>query len=249
MGNWSKLKTCKLAFILFAFLAFPTSALSQTGVGQQKGSPVSLIPFQDGAFFNSGRSQLNADALNSFDFKKSYGPGGLDKALFFAVYNQNSQAMVRWMSITDVSAYPIMFGTPVSFWIAHAVGGMKGSEALEMSVSWVGATGGSLVLKHLIKRVRPFAFLTDVVAKPGYAGAKGLGTEASMPSGHAAIIFALATTMSLQHPEWYAVTPSTLIAASVATSRVWLGVHYPSDVAAGAILGISSAVILHLLIN
>jgi undecaprenyl-diphosphatase len=58
----------------------------------------------------------------------------------------------------------------------------------------------------------------------------------SFPSGHSANAFALATILALTFP-WMAF-PALVVAASVAASRVVLGVHFPSDVAAGSLLGI-----------
>lgn len=239
MGNLLKLKRFKQALIVWALLLviYPAEA-------QPTDLRILLVQrpyqvFDNGDFFDSGRSISKSSALNTFY--------GVDKTLFFAVYSDNSPAMTRWMSSSDFLAYPIIFGTPVTALILMGVREDDYHNALELSASWAGAVGGSLLLKRLVKRTRPFAALKGVVAKTSYAGAKGLNSNASMPSGHTSIAFALATSLSVQHPEWYVVLPSALIASSIATSRVWLGVHYPSDVAIGAVLGVTSAVVVHFL--
>jgi membrane-associated phospholipid phosphatase len=63
----------------------------------------------------------------------------------------------------------------------------------------------------------------------------------SFPSGHTSDAFATATSLSIAFPKWYVIAPSFLWACSVGYSRMDLGVHYPSDVMAGAIIGAGSA--------
>jgi membrane-associated phospholipid phosphatase len=68
-----------------------------------------------------------------------------------------------------------------------------------------------------------------------------------MPSGHASLAAAIAMSWSLSHPKWYVIAPGAVWASSVALSRVWLGVHYPSDILAGTLLGAGIGVGVHLL--
>lgn len=63
-------------------------------------------------------------------------------------------------------------------------------------------------------------------------------TTTSFPSGHSASAFAFATGLALQAPGWGAALAP--VAASVAFSRVYTGVHYPSDVVTGAALGVAA---------
>jgi undecaprenyl-diphosphatase len=67
----------------------------------------------------------------------------------------------------------------------------------------------------------------------------------SLPSGHATVAFACATVLALAVPRlrwgFYA------LAALIAFSRVYVGVHYPFDVAAGAVLGVTLAIALRML--
>ena len=61
----------------------------------------------------------------------------------------------------------------------------------------------------------------------------------SFPSGHATVAFACATALALAVPRL--VLPFFALAALIAWSRVYVGVHYPLDVLAGAVLGVALA--------
>lgn len=92
----------------------------------------------------------------------------------------------------------------------------------------------TLGAKNIFQRPRPYNTYPDLNAY------RRLGSYA-FPSGHTSIAFTTATALSLHYPEWYVVVPSYLWAASVGYSRMYLGVHYPSDVLVGAILGTGCA--------
>jgi undecaprenyl-diphosphatase len=67
----------------------------------------------------------------------------------------------------------------------------------------------------------------------------------SFPSGHATVSFACATTLALAVPRLR--IPLYVLAALIAFSRVYVGVHYPFDVLAGALLGVGLAIALRTL--
>jgi len=92
----------------------------------------------------------------------------------------------------------------------------------------------NFALKKLFKRPRPF--LLHVSLTPVYKP-----SQYSFPSGHTSASFSTATALSMAYPKWYVIAPSFLWAGTVGYSRVYLGVHNPSDVVAGAILGAGTA--------
>jgi undecaprenyl-diphosphatase len=91
-------------------------------------------------------------------------------------------------------------------------------------------------LKHLVHRPRPFVQQT-VILRVSPADAAALGNDRSFPSGHAANAFMVAALLS----EWLRRKRYCLygMAAWVALSRIYLGVHYTGDVLVGACLGFS----------
>ncbi len=100
------------------------------------------------------------------------------------------------------------------------------------------STAATVALKYGVNRKRPFVTYPDI-QKVADAGSY------SFPSGHTSDAFATATSLSLAFPKWYVITPSFLWACSVGYSRMDLGVHYPSDVLAGAIVGAGSAFVCY----
>jgi undecaprenyl-diphosphatase len=67
----------------------------------------------------------------------------------------------------------------------------------------------------------------------------------SFPSGHATVSFACATVLALAVPRLR--VPLFVLAALISFSRVYVGVHYPFDVLAGAVLGVAIAIALRML--
>jgi len=69
-----------------------------------------------------------------------------------------------------------------------------------------------------------------------------LPTDPSFPSGHASVSFACAVMLALTVPRLAA--PALVLAAAIAYSRLYLGVHYPLDVLGGGVLGTAVAIAL-----
>jgi membrane-associated phospholipid phosphatase len=95
------------------------------------------------------------------------------------------------------------------------------------------------ILKPIVHRTRPGdAYPNEIFPNSPTHGS-------SFPSGHTTLAFATATTIALEYKKWYITVPAYLWAGSVGYSRMYLGKHYPTDVLAGAAIGIGGAYLGH----
>lgn len=97
-------------------------------------------------------------------------------------------------------------------------------------------TAGSRLIKPWIHRPRPFV---TVAADRPLMEAGGY----SFPSGHSANSFAACVLLGLAYRRWLGAL--LCFAATIAFSRVYVGVHYPSDVLAGSFLGAAVGLLVH----
>jgi undecaprenyl-diphosphatase len=100
-----------------------------------------------------------------------------------------------------------------------------GLAVLAIALSDLGAN----LVKHLIQRIRPCHLIADAHLLAGCT------RSFAMPSNHAANMFALTGVLWLGLSAWR--WPVLILAAGVGYSRVYLGVHYPTDVIVGAVWG------------
>ncbi len=149
--------------------------------------------------------------------------------------NRNRNLDNTFRVITN-SVRPVQIGTPI---ILYGLSLTTKDSVMRRNFFYVGASiittmAITTILKVSINRPRPFVTYPDL-EKEADAGSH------SFPSGHTSDAFALATSVSLAYPKWYVIVPLYLWAGSVGYSRMHLGVHYPSDVLAGAVIGAGSA--------
>ena len=110
-------------------------------------------------------------------------------------------------------------------------------DAIYIGTSVIEAVGITYAAKHIIGRDRPFVKYPDKIHVYGAPDAD----SPSFPSGHTAAAFSLATSLSITYPKWYVIAPSAVWACGVGFARINQGVHYPSDVVAGAAIGVGCA--------
>ena len=87
----------------------------------------------------------------------------------------------------------------------------------------------NIILKNLVARTRPYDMIT------GLTSLVGIQSDYSFPSGHAASSFVAAVIMVKSLPKKYGI-PALTLAFLISFSRLYVGVHYPSDVIAGALI-------------
>ncbi len=155
----------------------------------------------------------------------------IDLAIFYFFNHTISTGFLdKFFSIiTNVNnwyiAYIILLG------ILFFKGGRKGKIAVLGIIILITVTDqtGYKLLKEFFERVRPCNALPDVLSPLGCAGGY------SFPSNHALNNFAAAAFFSMLFPNYKVVLYVT--ASLIAISRVYLGLHYPSDIIAGAAIG------------
>jgi undecaprenyl-diphosphatase len=126
--------------------------------------------------------------------------------------------------------------------IAVAISGFSWSRPwlwTRVGVAIILAESVSGALKQWIGRDRP------PLSNPDPEPLVDLPATYSLPSGHATVSFACATVLVLAVPRLR--VPLYVLAALIAFSRVYVGVHYPFDVIAGAVLGVAIAIALRML--
>ena len=165
--------------------------------------------------------------------------------------------VVAWLTRADravldaVIALRVSWLTPImvlasAWWVKDvvfvAVGAVADLRRRPRSVPWTAlvaaaalaaATLCSSAIKGVVGRERP------PVADPGVSALVHVPGDASFPSSHAATAFAAAGVVAMRYPALR--LPLLGLASVIAVSRVYLGVHYPLDVLAGACLGLGIA--------
>ena len=149
--------------------------------------------------------------------------------------NRNTSLDGTFKSISQ-SAVPISVATPILIYTLGMINNdsVAKQKALFIGETFLASAFITVVSKKIIKTDRPYdtyTMIQPVVSEASY----------SMPSGHTSTAFATATSLSLAYPKWYVVAPSFVWAGAIGYSRMHLGVHYPSDVLAGALVGSGSA--------
>jgi len=154
----------------------------------------------------------------------------VDRAVFNAATRTRAPELDQVLTSVSNAANRSFLWVGIAAVLA-AAGGRRGRRAAARGLVSIAATSAfvNVGLKGLHRRERPEreeGWDTRPVRMP---------TSSSFPSGHSASAFAFASAVGLEIP--VLALPLRLLAAAVAYSRVHCGVHYPSDVVAGSLVG------------
>ena len=156
----------------------------------------------------------------------------IDLSVFYFFNHTISTGFLdRFFSIiTDVTNWYIAY--LILACLAFFKGGRQGKIVVITLIFLIVVTDqtGYRILKEFFERVRPCNSLSDAITPIGCAGGF------SFPSNHALNNFAAAIFLLRFYPAYKWIFLITAILISI--SRIYLGVHYPSDVLGGALIGI-----------
>lgn len=167
--------------------------------------------------------------------------------VFRSIYGWETPVVVFPLELVNDTAYPVYFGAAPALWAGAALAGEDLDPALRLTASQALNFAVTAGLKRAINRPRPYAALIGIEARDrGHQGDEVFDPY-SFPSGHTSSAFVIATSVSLSYPEWYVGVPAAVWATTMGVTRIWHGVHYPTDVLVGAAIGTASAVAVHFL--
>ena len=157
----------------------------------------------------------------------------LDVGILKLIFENRIEALDSAFVIFTDTAALIAFGLPATLIIFSSLTKKipLRKEAFYILISVALSAILANVLKYSIDLPRPYV-LYPFIEKLGSGGSP------SFPSGHTADAFAFAMAASLVWRKWQIVISAFIWAALVGYSRMCLGVHFPSDVIAGALIGI-----------
>ena len=157
------------------------------------------------------------------------------------------QESVRNPILDNIMIFITSLGNGGMIWIAATIALLIPKKTRKAGVVSAVALLGSLIInnnivKNIVQRPRPFVTFADlqiIIPTP---------SEFSFPSGHTSSSFAAAAVFYRHLPKKLGI-PSVILAGLIGFSRLYVGVHYPTDVIAGVLMGILLSYLAEYLVN
>jgi membrane-associated phospholipid phosphatase len=155
-------------------------------------------------------------------------------------YHRNKSLDLFFTTYSNAIAYTTA-GLPIAL---YTIGIIKKNKQMQKNGINIAISAGingafTYIVKQSVNRPRPgVTYPMDLQPLYPY-------TNYSFPSGHTSSAFNTATSLTIAYPKWYVAVPAYTYASIMAYSRMHAGVHYPSDVFAGMLLGNGSAWLSH----
>lgn len=162
----------------------------------------------------------------------------LDVALYTAVARTRTPTLDAGLRRLSKAADHSKISLAVAGLLALRPGQTRRAAVRGCTAVALASATANLVGKQIVPRPRPNRAAAHVAPRRQVPMPK----SASFPSGHTASAVAFAAAASTALPS--ATAPLGLLACTVGYSRVHTGVHYPGDVAAGALIGLASAALV-----
>lgn len=148
--------------------------------------------------------------------------------------------------LDNIMPFITKFGDGGIFWIILSIIFIIFKKTRKMGICMglsllIGFITGNLLLKNIFARIRPYNLNTDIEILVKHL------SDYSFPSGHTLASFEAATAITLHNKKIGVV--ALILAVLIAISRIYLYVHYPSDVLFGIIMGIGIAFLARYIIN
>ncbi|TXS76198.1 phosphatase PAP2 family protein [Streptomyces sp. sk2.1] len=161
----------------------------------------------------------------------------VDGALYAAVAATPTPTLDRALRRLSHTADHSKISLAVAAGLALGPGRSRRAAVAGVGAVALASATANLFGKRMVRRRRPDREQARVIV----ARQVPMPESASFPSGHTASATAFATAVGVVLPP--AAVPLGALAVAVGYSRVHTGVHYPGDVAAGAVLGFASAAV------
>jgi len=191
---------------------------------------------------------LNSDCISQHRFKTKrdvtkYSENSLDVKIFRSFNNIESGFVNSFVNITNKSIIPVIVAVPIGMYVTSRINDnhYDESSSILLMLSELTNTAVTAGLKYVIRRDRPFRTLNNV----NFTDTSDVNGAFSFPSGHTSESFALATSLTLRYPDKpFLISGLYTYATLVSLGRMYWGVHYPSDVLAGMLLGAGSSALI-----